>query len=223
MKIVMGRDIPTDPDELFARARNPALLMIDVQNDFAHADGHFARSGSDLRLIEQSLPAMKSLLDKARAAGLAVVHVHQSTLPDGLSDSDAWLHFKTRTGRSPDYCLPGSWGAAPVSGFEARSTEPVVIKFRPDAFLGTALDRILAAGGHQTVVVAGLFTEGCVESTVRSASYRDHFVVVAEDAVASAIADRHAASLGLMRERYSVFPAAELLDFYRQARNRAAS
>ena len=123
------------------------------------------------------------------------------------------MHFKTRSGRDPEYCLPNSWGAAPLDGFEPQHNEIVITKFRPDAFLGTNLQQVLRATGHKTTIFAGLFTEGCVESTVHSASYRDHFVVVAEGAVASAIRARHDASLDLMRARFSLCSSTDILNF----------
>lgn len=218
MKQVGNRTIPSDVQELLDPERAPAMLLIDVQNDFAHPEGHFARAGADLELIASRLPAMRACVDAMRAAGVPILHLHQSTLPDGKSDSDAWLHFKTRSGRAPDYCLPGTWGAAPLTGFEPLRGETVIRKFRPDAFLGTGLEIALRSGGHQTVIAAGLYTEGCVESTVRTASYRDHYVVVAEDAVASAIAARHDASLDLMRARYAVLPSKSIADHCRSAR-----
>ena len=213
MKTINGRSIPTGAAELCMPECCPVLILIDVQNDFAHPDGLFAKSGVDLELIQQTLPAIRSFLCAARASGLPVIHIHQLTLPDGKSDSDAWLHFKTRSGRDPECCLPNSWGAAPLDGFEPQHNEIVITKFRPDAFLGTNLQQVLRATGHQTTIFAGLFTEGCVESTVRSASYRDHFVVVAEDAVASAIKARHDASLDLMRSRYSLCSSTDILNF----------
>lgn len=221
MKMVCGRLIPSRAEELLEPARRPVFLLIDVQNDFAHEDGHFARAGADLTLIRQRLPGMKNCLAMMRGAGMPVIHIHQSTLPDGKSDSDAWLHFKTRSGREPDYCLPESWGAAALEDFTPGEGEPVITKFRPDAFFGTALDTVLAAGRHQTVVVAGLFTEGCVESTVRAASCRDHYVIVAEDAVASAVPARHDASLALMGERYTLLPGETIAQYYRNGRDTA--
>ena len=218
MRTVQGRSLPETADELLAPEMRPVLLIIDVQNDFADPDGHFARAGSDVSDIQSALPSIGSLISGARASGLPVIHIHQNTLPDGKSDSDAWLRFKTRSGRAPDYTLPGSWGAEAVPSCAPETEEPVVVKFRPDGFLGTNLDRILQENGHRTVVVCGLFTEGCIESTVRSASYRDHYVIVAADAVASAIPALHAGSLALMRSRYPVLPADEILSAFRKSR-----
>ncbi|MEO1193628.1 MAG: isochorismatase family cysteine hydrolase [Pseudomonadota bacterium] len=210
MRVIAGRQIPETLEELLDPVRT-TILLIDCQNDFAHADGLFGRSGVDLSLITERLPAIRAFVEEVRSAGLPLIHLHQQTLPQGASDSAAWLRFKTRSGRDPAYCLPGTWGCAAVEGLEPRAGEEVVVKFRPDGFLHTPLEMMLRAAGIETLVVCGLFTEGCVESTVRSASYRDFFVVVAEDAVASAVPQLHEGSLALMRARYPLHDSDEIL------------
>ena len=214
MRRIANRNLPESLGELLAKELAPVVVIVDCQNDFAAPEGHFAKAGVDVAGIRGRLPKIAEFLAGARSAGIPVIHVHQLTLPNGASDSDAWLHFKTRTGRAPNYTLPGSWGAKPLSGFEPVGEEPVVFKYRPDAFLRTNMEHVLAALRCRTIVVCGMFTEGCVESTVRSASHRDYYVVVAEDAVASVRLDRHEASLALMRERYTVSSSLEILDAF---------
>jgi len=210
MREVGGRPVPETLEEILDPART-AVLLIDCQNDFAHPEGLFGRSGVDLSPIVQRLPAIRRFVAGVRAAGLPLIHVHQQTLPNGASDSTAWLRFKTRSGRDPEYCLPGTWGCEAVEGLTPHPGEAVVVKFRPDGFLHTPLEPMLRAAGTESLVVCGLFTEGCVESTVRSASYRDFYVVVAEDAVASAVPKLHQGSLALMRARYPLHSGDEIL------------
>ena len=93
----------------------------------------------------------------------------------------------------------------------------MVEKFRPDAFHGTNLDLLLGAGKIETVVVLGVVTEGCVESTVRAASYHDYYVVVVKDAVASTNAELHEGSLRLIQARYPTHDSGEILQVWREA------
>ena len=65
-------------------------------------------------------------------------------------------------------------------------------------------------------MILGVNTEGCVESTVRSASYLDYYTVVVEDALGSPNRDRHDASLGLYRARYPLHTAEEILSVWRR-------
>lgn len=211
MRHVLNMAIPDTLDELFALGPT-AALVIDVQNDFADPEGIFARSGSDLTMILDRLPRIYALISGLRLLGVPLIHVHQQTLPGGASDGAAWVRLKTRTGRSSEYTLIGSWGAEPLVGFEPMSGERVVRKFRPDAFLHTELELLLRSAGVQSVIVCGMFTEGCVESTVRTASYLDFHVAVVDDAIASAVPDLHANSLHLMRSRYFTASTERILD-----------
>ena len=72
MRTVQGRSLPETADELLAPEMRPVLLIIDVQNDFADPDGHFARAGSDVSDIQSALPSISGLISGARASGLPV-------------------------------------------------------------------------------------------------------------------------------------------------------
>lgn len=189
-----------------------AVVAIDIQNDFFSPKGVFAAAGRDMSLANQHLPNMVKLMTTAQANGIFTVFVRQLTLPEGKGDSPAWLRLKVRDGKSPDYTLIGSWGAEFCEGIKPRASDPVVDKFRPDAFHRTNLDLILRSNGIQTVVLLGANTEGCVESTVRSCAHHDYYTVVAEDAVASSNVAYHDASLKLMRNRFLVGSTKEILD-----------
>jgi nicotinamidase-related amidase len=188
-----------------------ALVVIDVQNDFCHPDGHFARYCKDLATAYAALPRLVSFVHAAQAQGIPCVFVRQRTEPGGRSDSPAWLRLKTRDGKAADYTLPGSWGAELVEGLVPSESDLVVDKYRPDAFLGTALDALLRARGLESLVFIGTTTEGCLESSVRSGSYRDFYVTVVEDLVFSPNAALHDGSLRLMRQRYPVASSAAIL------------
>lgn len=194
-----------------------ALVVVDLQNDFCHRDGHFARYGKDIAATEAMLPRCIALVRAAQAAGVPVVFIKQKTLPNGLSDSPAWLRFKTRDGKSPEYTLVGSWGAELVDGLAPGPRDLVVEKLRPDAFHKTELDLVLRANGIESVVIIGTTTEGCVESTVRSASYHDYYVVVVSDCVASPNPANHDGSMRLYAARYPLTTAAEITAAWQNA------
>src|SRR5690606_11493357 len=170
--------------EELVNPEHTALVAIDIQNDFCHPEGHFARAGKAVAHMQPAVERMKQLVSAAQELGVPVYFLRQLTLPDGKSDSPAWLRFKTREGNAPDYALRGSFGYKLVDGLAPGPNDCVVDKCRPDGFIGTPLDLLLRARGIQTVVLLGTTTEGCVESTVRAASYHDYYIVVAGDAVA---------------------------------------
>ncbi|WP_119167890.1 isochorismatase family cysteine hydrolase [Algihabitans albus] len=222
MKRINGVEVCDCLEEMIAPART-AVISVDLQNDFCHPDGHFGRHGKDLSLTLERLPTMVSFVQKSQAVGIPVIFIRQVTLPGGHSDSPAWLRFKTRDGKDPNYTLPGTFGWDFVDGLEPSANDSVVEKTRPDAFLNTPLERVLRGRGIETLVILGVNTEGCVESTVRSASYLDYYTVVVEDALGSPNHERHEASLGFYRARYPLHRAEEILTLWRsQARFGAA-
>jgi nicotinamidase-related amidase len=156
---------------------------------------------------------------RAQQMGLRTIFMQQASLPGARMDSPAWLRFKTRDGKAPDYAIPGTWGWQFVDGLQVRDGDWVVEKFRPDSFIGTHLDHILRTQGLQTVIICGTTTEGCVESTVRSASYHDYYTVVVADAVASPNAVLHEGSLRFFRARYPTHTTEEVLAAARAAQD----
>lgn len=195
-----------------------AVICVDIQNDFCHPEGAYARHGKDMSLVRERLPGMVAFVQGAQRAGVPVAFIQQLTLPGNLSDSPAWLRFKTRDGKAPSYTTKGTWGAEFVEGLEPGPRDWVVEKFRPDAFHKTCLDLVLRAKGIETVLVLGVITEGCVESTVRAASYHDYYTLVLADGVASPNLLQHQGSMNLYQVRYPLVDSAQVLSIWGQGR-----
>jgi ureidoacrylate peracid hydrolase len=216
MRTIQGVEVLDTLCEL-ADPRHSALIVVDMQNDFCHPDGHFPKNGKDVSAITDSVPALVSFVKAAQERGVMVVFVRQQTLPNGLSDSPAWLRFKCRDGKSPEYTLKDSWGAQLVDGLVPGPGDVVVDKFRPDAFFRTPLDGILRARGMQSLIVVGNSTEGCVESTIRGGSYHDYYIVAVMDLISSTNATLHAGSQQLVRARYPHASAADVVAAWDEA------
>jgi nicotinamidase-related amidase len=175
-----------------------AVVIIDMQVDFASPDG--ALGGFiDMSVVEPALAAAEKLATDARAAGVPVVFVGLHTTPE--TDSAAWNERMRRRGGDPDVdaalCRTGEVGSE-FYGPKPLPGELVVPKTRYSGFVGTDLDVQLTKLGVDTLVVAGLTTECCVDSTVRDAFSLDYHVFVAADACAAYEADIHEASLKVM-------------------------
>jgi nicotinamidase-related amidase len=211
-----------------------ALVLIDVQNDFCDPRGAVGRSGEPVEMIRAAVARIKELLAAARRAGVTVIHVgaeygalyrsigspHRFPATNAMEPavwtaSAADLSGGARfAGNEVEVCLPGSWGRQFVDGIVPRPDEPIVIKHRFSAFVDTGLEPMLRARGIKSVILAGVTTNCCVESTARDVAMRDFYLVVAEDCVA--VKDRlrslHDASLESMRLYFGqVRPAAELM------------
>jgi nicotinamidase-related amidase len=155
-----------------------------------------------------------------------VIHVQNTTLPGGISDSPAQIRFNLRMheGMRRDdaplrYSVDGTHGHEIVDELAPESGELVVRKHRSSAFWGTDLELLLRSNGIKTVVIGGCTTEGCVESTARDAMFNDLYVVIAVDCVASDDREQHDASLLLMRHRFDMATAAEISGVWTRRRS----
>ncbi len=198
-------DVPETLEEIVAPSMT-ALLIIDMQNDFATHGGALHKSGGNIDPIRTIVEPVEKLAQACRAQQTPILHARLLTLPNGESDSVGSLRFKIRVrqqyrsdARAPlDYTVKDTWGAEFVEELQPLPGELVVEKFRSSAFFETALDVILRAKRITSVLVTGCTTEGCVEATVRDLAARDYIPVVVRDCVASDHQDMHEAALMVM-------------------------
>jgi ureidoacrylate peracid hydrolase len=156
-----------------------ALLVIDVQNDFAADGGFFDQIGADVRSIQATvIPALARLLESARAAGMLVVFVQ--AIYDAQYLSAPMRERNKRRQVEMPRCLTGSWGAD-FHGVRPAPGEPVVIKHRYSAMLNTELDAVLKRRGISSLLLTGVATDTCVESTARDAYFMDYYVTLVAD------------------------------------------
>ncbi len=159
--------------------RVAALVIIDVQNDYCHDNGALSRTGRNVRVIRQIVPRLQDVLMEARQAEVPVIHVR--TANNVLTKSQAYLdHRIRRSGADSKVCEEGSWGAE-FYQIQPQAGESVVTKHRYSAFVGTNLETLLKARGIKTVILAGVTTDVCVESTARDAFMRDYHVIFLSD------------------------------------------
>ena len=191
--------------------REAALVVIDVQNDFCHEDGAFAKNGTDAGPKQAIVPALKELIRVARSVGTPVVFVRTTHSPE--TDSPAWSE---RHSEGPHYvCADGSWGA---EWFQVapEPDEPVVVKHRNSGFVGTQLDELLRAIGVKSVLITGVATHACVESTAHDAFMRDYFVVVVDDCTAASPATTHKEALDRISRSFGVVASSsEIINLWR--------
>jgi ureidoacrylate peracid hydrolase len=171
-----------------------ALLLVDMQVDFASPDGALGRGGADMTMVQAAIRNAALLADAARAAGVPCLFARLITTPS--DETDMLQEWKVRRGheKDPPLCREGTHGAEFV-GPQPLADEAVFTKSRYDAFAGTGLDAHLRGLKRDTLVIAGLTTECCVDSTARDAFERDYHVFVASDAVAAYEKDLHDGAL----------------------------
>lgn len=218
-----------------------AYILVDVQNDFCR---NKRRPTDSFDIVDAALPNIHALLDGARGAGCTIVHVqaeygplfrsigHPHRYPGAREDEIVWTVSAAEIGCNgpflPDaeteVCRAGSQGEAFV-GITPAPGEIVLRKHRYSAFVDTGLEALLRARGIETVVIVGVATNVCVESTARDASMRDFYTVVVEDAVGTVDSNRpgHEAALRGLRACFAmVEPTARILPVWHSRRSDAA-
>jgi len=170
-----------------------ALVLIDMQVDFALPDGALGRQGFDMTAPQVAVKKAQSLTEAARRAGVAVVFLRLVLRPE--DDTPALREYRARRGQDDALlCAEGTRGAQFV-GPTPQAGDYVVSKTRYSGFTGTRLEESLRAMGRDTLVIAGLTTECCVAATAWDAFERDFHIVIAADAVAAYQPELHAAAL----------------------------
>ena len=191
---------------------NTALVLIDLQNDFLHPDGAYARGGC-ANPVAQSLPEHLLPLAQALKAQGGVVVASQFTLwPDAQGEPMVSPHLRRLRPflRRGDFA-PGSWGQAGVDAL-ASVVDVSVQKVAYSAFFNTQLDWLLRKAGIGRVAVCGIVTNGGVASTVRDAHMRDYDTTVIADGCAAFKAETHDTALADMATVARVATVAQLRD-----------
>ncbi len=190
--VLMTLDAKVDP-------RHTALIVVDVQNDFADPEGFFGSKGSDLRGVPEMVDRLSSLIQQARSVGVPAVFVQ--AIYDDEFLSGPMRERNRRRNMDVPRCISGTWGA----DFYVVKPEPgdhVVVKHRYSAFQGTNLDDLLKELGITSLVLTGIATDVCVESTTRDGYFMDYYTTVVGDCCHAAQEEYHRGALGRLERDY---------------------
>lgn len=199
-----------------------ALIVVDMQNDFCHPQGHYGRSGPegfrDLSTIDPIYGPMLDLISAAREADVLRVFVKSHFDPKYMSGPAAEMRLLSKAyGKA---CQSNTWGAEIMDDLKPRPSdrEIEVIKHRYSAFRDTDLGVILRSAGIKTVVVTGVTTSVCVDSTARDAFASDYFVVIPRDTCADYTEEKHRVFLAQLGTLFGVAcPAADVAAIWRDS------
>lgn len=172
--------------------QHSAVLVIDMQNDYCSPGGATEANGRDISTGQAIVPNIARVVNAARAAGLPIFWARYTVGPDTAGWSGPEILRRGRIFAEVKATIKGTWGHEIMAELPYRSDVDVVIdKRRPSAFVATDLDLQLRSRGIKTLVVTGVVTQGCVESTVRDAVGLDYYVAVVADCCASSGPGEH--------------------------------
>lgn len=163
-----------------------ALLVIDMQNAFCHAEGTLGISGVDIAPARATIAPVRRLVETFNASGVPVIWTQQVHLDPDASRGRKVLASHTAK-RKQVSALSGSWDAEIIEELTDLAIDPtyVIVKHRFGAFYQTRLQALLDMIGTQALFVVGLTANACVETTIREAYLRDYDVVAVIDAIAA--------------------------------------
>jgi nicotinamidase-related amidase len=206
VKTVAGKRYLTTLEEIVSPER-AALIVVDLQNDFCSVGGAWNSRGYDVGAMPDVIANSKRLIDGAREAGVPVIYIQMSKLPNLMSLSPSYFRFmidKNDLDVESLGCEPDTWGIEIVPEVAPQPGELVIPKWRSSAFVGTPLELVLRSNGIESVIVCGVATHACVESTVRDAFNNDFYVALVEDCVGAFDQHLHDAAMTVLRGRVDV-------------------
>ena len=188
-----------------------AMIVVDMQNAYLDDEGSMSKSGMDITELKKTVSPVSSLITACRSADVPIIFTRYVLRADY---KDAGL----RSVRGPRFkeinsLVTGTWDSELDPRMDHRLEDYVLDKTRYSSFYNTSLEVILRGLGVDTLIVCGVTTEICVESTVRDAYFRDFKIIVPKDAVAAMDIDRHKGTLATIEFGFgSVTTSAELIN-----------
>ena len=181
-----------------------AVIVVDVQNDFCSPDGALGKVGQPTESAMAMIPNLQRLLTAARAAEAPVIFIQ--TIHEDATDSEAWVG--RLAGKVAAICRKNTWGAE-FTEVAPLPDEPVVIKHRYSAFINTRLDTVLRTYKIENLIMTGVSTNVCVESTARQGYMLDYNIVFLSDCTAAYSQAEHDMSLYNMKTHFGLVATAD--------------
>ena len=184
--------IPARPAPLNVIPRETALIVVDMQNAFLSKGGYLDLVGTDVSAAAKVIPATLAVINAARKAGLRIIFLQNGFRPElrEAHTPNSPLYHKSKALKfmrsNPRYrgklVTEGTWDFEFVDGIKPKAGETIINKARYSGFAGTNLDVLLRAERITTLLLVGVNTNVCVESTLRDAYHREYFALMVADA-----------------------------------------
>ena len=192
--------VDAKPEPIAINPKKTAVIVVDMENDFVSKGGMFNRAGADISGAQKAIAPTAKVLAAARATGMKIIYLRMAYQPDlsdlGAPDSvNRTRHLKFGVGqtiRAPDgresrILIRDNWGTDIVNELKPQSGDITIYKTRFSGFYQTDLDTTLKKLGLKYLIMAGVTTSICVDSTVRDAMFRDYLCVLLKDCMSEPI------------------------------------
>lgn len=198
-------DIAAEPYSFRLPLKHTALIMIDMQRDFILPCGFGETLGNDVARLAESVKVARRLLDWCRSLGIRVIHTKEAHAAD-LSDCPPAKRNRGAPalrigdqGPMGRVLIDGELGSDFVPELAPLPGETVIVKPGKGAFYATALGDLLRDADVSHLLLAGVTTEVCVQTTMREANDRGYEGLLVEDATESYFPEFKSATLAMIR------------------------
>ncbi|MGH9994865.1 MAG: cysteine hydrolase family protein [Nitrososphaeraceae archaeon] len=193
-------------------AFNFGLLVVDMQNGFVSKGGSYDQLDMNTEEYRKIIPKTKELLDFCRANLIPVFFTEAIREPSGI-DLLTRVHRLLPVTREErlkvPICVRGTWDAKTIDEIKPADSDHVVIKRRDSAFQDTELRVWLQSEGINTLIICGVDTSICVETSLRDAFNIGYDVILISDATASGINKHYETTLERVRDYYGLVMTVE--------------
>jgi nicotinamidase-related amidase len=203
--------VRAEPYEFVFQPEHVALVIIDMQRDFVDPGGFGEALGNDVSLLRKAVAPTARVLEAARKAGILIIHTREGHRPD-LADLPPSKKARGRLatgigdpGPMGRILVQGEYGHDIIDDLRPAAGEPVVDKPGKGAFYATDLDAILHSRDIRQLIVCGVTTEVCVNTTVREANDRGYDCLVLADCVASYFPEFQRVALEMIKAQGGIF------------------
>jgi len=200
-----------EPAALSVDLDRAALVIIDMQRDFLEPGGFGEALGNDVARLQAAVGPLMQVLAAVRQHGILVIHTREGHRPD-LTDAPPIKVLRgdpsTRIGAKGPMgriLVRGEPGHDIIPQLYPLADEPVIDKPGKGAFYQTDLELMLRNRGIDTLLVCGVTTEVCVNTTVREANDRGFRCIVLSDCCGSYFPEFHAAGLAMIKAQGGIF------------------
>lgn len=184
--------LPARPEPIPVSVSQTAVIVIDMQNAYASPGGYLDLAGFDISGADRVIQNTKGVLEVARAAGMPVIYFQNGWDADyveaggpgspNFHKSNALKTMRQRPELQGTLLAKGTWDYELVEALKPQPGDIVLHKTRYSGFFNSQLDSTLRSRGIRNIVVVGIATNVCVESTLRDGFFLEYFGIVLEDA-----------------------------------------
>ncbi len=188
---------PRKEGAMLLKKDGTALIVVDMQNAFCHLDGSIARIGHNIEMLQAAIAGCQRLVETARVREVPIVFTRYVYRPD-YRDGGLLVQELMPELAKAGSLKAGTWDAEVVDELMPQPGDFVIDKNRYSAFYSTGLEPVLTSLGINSLVICGVTTNMCVETTARDAMQRDYRTFIVRDATGELARERHEFALATL-------------------------